>query len=124
MNLLTKILLPIMLLVIMICGVSGYMSYKNAANELHEALLDNMSGEAEALVRAIKTMTQGAIADITRISNRKEFPEFFSGDFRKKENGLALSPELKTIEESYQDFDRLSILDEEDYRRKISSVLI
>lgn len=111
MNLRTKILLPIMLLIILLFSISGYVSYENAADLLRETLVNNMRGEAEALTRAIGDMSKGAVTDIARISERDEVRDFFKGDPYKKENAAPLSTILKKMETSYPDFDRVSVMD-------------
>ena len=55
-----KLLLPIVLLMIFMSGISGYISYQRAEENLRSALIDNMEGEAKALVRAVDGMTNRA----------------------------------------------------------------
>ncbi len=112
MNLQMRIQLPIIALIIAICAISGWLSYRQAADNLENALIGDMRGEAQGLVRAIDDMMQGATADIARVSGRNEFPEFYKGDIQNREQVSAFSAFLKNLGRSYPDFDRLSLLDD------------
>ena len=61
MSLRIKIQLPLILLIIFISGALGYISYRNASESLYAAMVDNMSGEAGALTRAVNDMTTSAV---------------------------------------------------------------
>ncbi len=112
MNLRMKLLLPIILLMILMSGVSGYFSYQESAKSLRSALMDNMEGEAKALVRAADEMTKGARADIRRVAVRQDVTGFYATDIHNKENGLTFSDSLEQIRQTYPDFERLSLMDD------------
>ncbi len=112
MNLRIKLLLPIVLLMIFMSGISGYISHQRAAQNLRNALVDNMEGEAKALVRAVDDMTNRARNDIRRVVVRADVTGFYATDIHDKENGLAFSDALEQIRRTYPDFDRLSLMDD------------
>ncbi|MDR2669128.1 MAG: methyl-accepting chemotaxis protein [Desulfovibrio sp.] len=107
-----KIQAPIIALIMLIVGVSGYLSYQQSSAALEDALVGRMHGEAAALVRAVGSMTANVVADIGRIAQRKEFTEFFHDDVYNKENAGQFSAILKNILSGYTDFDRIALLDE------------
>jgi len=111
MNLQMRIQLPIMLLIVLACGASGYISYQNAATNLYIALVDNMRGEAESLVRTINDMTLGVVADTQRIAQQNEIREFYNKAIHDKSIGEEMSALLKGLEVTYDDFDRIALLD-------------
>ncbi len=111
MNLQAKILLPIMMLVVVLCGVSGYMSYRTAAHELQAALVDNLRGEAEALSRAAGVLARSAHVDVERIVLRDDVRAFYSGGFGR-ETTARFSGVLKDLEKSYPAFDRITLLND------------
>ncbi len=112
MNLQTKIQLPIMLLIILMAGISGYVSYQKSSQSLYTALVDNMSGETDALVRAIDLTTESALADIKLFADRTLVQDFYKQDFRNKQNAAAFSGLLKKLSDTYVNFERLSLMDE------------
>ncbi|SBW05898.1 exported hypothetical protein [uncultured delta proteobacterium] len=111
MKLQTKMLLPIMALVVLLCGLSGYLSYRNAAADLQTAIEDNLRGEAEALGRATNSMVKDLFLDAGRIVQRNVILNFYrnaSSDMARK----AIVNDLRLIEESYPAFDRIHLLDD------------
>ncbi len=110
MKLQTKVLLPILLLIVALCGVSGYMIYQKAADELHEALVDNLRGEAEALARAAGVLVRDAHVDIERITQRDDIKGFYSGGFSDEKGLKRFKEELEELEKSYPAFDRIGLL--------------
>ncbi|MDR2161015.1 MAG: methyl-accepting chemotaxis protein [Desulfovibrio sp.] len=111
MSLRLKIQVPIILLIMLIVGGSGYLSYQESSVALEEALVDNMRGEANGLVRALGVMTSGVVNDIERITQGKEFLEFFRQDVYDAETGRQFSAVLTDILGGYVDFDRIALLD-------------
>ncbi len=111
MNLQIKVLFPLLLLVVVLCGVSGYMSHKNAMHELHVAMVDNLRGEAEALSRAVGVLAKGVRVDIERIVQRDDIKAFYRGDFSYNQDALKrFGNVLKELEQSYPAFDRVTLL--------------
>ncbi len=111
MKLQLKILFPILLLIILMAGTIGYVSYQKSADELRGALVDNMRGQAEALARAVNTMTRNALTDIARVAGRADIRELLRNSRNDAGSAKIFSAELKSIEESYPDFDLITILD-------------
>ncbi|MDR2076719.1 MAG: methyl-accepting chemotaxis protein [Desulfovibrio sp.] len=112
MSLRAKIQVPIILLIMLIVGVSGYLSYQESAAALEEALVDNLRGEANSLARALGIMADSVTHDIERIAQRRETAGFFREDFRNPETGRQFSSVLKDILHGYVNFDRIAVLDE------------
>ena len=79
MSLRLKIQLPLILLIILISGALGYISYRNAADSLYASMVDNMNGEGGAVVRAVSDMTSRAVEDIARISMQSDITDFYRG---------------------------------------------
>ena len=111
MRLQMKIQLPILLLIVLMCGVSGYMSYQKASDSLRVALVGNMRGEAEGLVRVMRDMTQRIVSETANLAQRKEVLDFFSGNINDKAVGEAFTPVLKRFQADYTDFDRVALID-------------
>ena len=80
MSLRIKIQLPLILLIILISGAIGYISYRNAAESLHAAMVDNMGGEAGALTRAVNDMATSAVIDVERTTERVDIVSFCRSD--------------------------------------------
>ncbi len=110
MNLQTKVLLPILLLIVALCGASGYVSYRKAADELYVALVDNLRGEAEALSRAAGVLAKSAHLDVERIVQRDDVEAFYRGDLSDPKHLEHFGAVLKELEKSYPAFDRISLL--------------
>ena len=111
MSLRLKIQVPILVLLCLVFGVSGYITYTDSANNLRVALVDTMEGEANALVRAINSMGVTALANIGRVAENDGITGFYLQDVRNKSIGLSLTRTLKRIASSYPDFERLSLMD-------------
>ncbi len=112
MKLQTKVILPILLLIVALCGAGGYMAYRNAAKELHAALADNLRGEASALSRVAGTLAKSAHADVERITQRDDVRTFYSGGFSSREALQRFGEMLKELEHSYPAFDRVTLLND------------
>ncbi len=111
MSLRMKIQLPLILLIILISGALGYISYRNASESLYSAMVDNMSGEAGSLTRAVNDLATNAVADITRTAERADIVDFYRGDIHDKAAAQAMGPVLTHLTDSYADFSRLSLVD-------------
>ncbi len=106
-----KILLPILVLIILMAGAIGYISYQKSSENLQTALVDSMRGEAEGLVRAVGTMTRNVKTDIARVAGRADVHEFFRSGLGNAETARAFSIALKGLAETYPDFDLITLLD-------------
>ena len=111
MSLRIKIQLPLILLIILISGALGYISYRNASESLYTAMVDNMSGEAGALVRAVNDMASSAVGDISRTAERADIVNFYRGDIHDEAHAKSMTPTLTHLTQSYSDFSRLSLVD-------------
>ncbi len=113
MNLQMKIQLPVILLILLICGGSGYLSYQKAAMNLESALMDNMRGEAGALARATEDLVDTVAMDIARTATRSDIVDFMGKDYRNKEIADKMVATMTSIADTYKDFERISLLDPE-----------
>ncbi len=77
MNLQMKILLPIIALLVVLLGLSGYLSFTQASNALYASTVDNMGGKAQALARATNSLMSDAARDITRTVGNESVVDFF-----------------------------------------------
>ena len=111
MSLRIKIQLPLIPLIILISGAIGYISYRNAAESLHAAMVDNMGGEAGALTRAVNDMATSAVSDIVRTAERADIVNFYRGDIHDETYAKTMTPTLTHLTRSYDDFSRLSLMD-------------
>ncbi|MDR1073250.1 MAG: methyl-accepting chemotaxis protein, partial [Treponema sp.] len=111
MNLRFKIQAPIIALIMLIMGVSGYLSYQRSSTALKEALVDTMRGEANALVRTFSVLTTTVLEATYRISIEEEVVAFFRSAGADPEEGKSFSEKLKIIVQTYMDFDRIALLD-------------
>jgi len=106
-----KIQLPIMCLLCLMFGISGYIAYTKSAENLKLALVDNMEGEADALVRAVNSTSSTALANIRRVAEHDSIINFYAQNVRDKSVGLSMTGALKKIAGTYPDFERLSLMD-------------
>ena len=111
MSLRIKIQLPLILLIILISGALGYISYRNASESLYTAMVDNMGGEASALTRAVNDMATSAVSDIVRTAERADILNFYRGDIHDQAYAKTITPVLTHLTQSYDDFSRLSLMD-------------
>ena len=113
MKLQMKILLPIIGLIMLLLGVSSYLSYRQASESLYSSLVDNMRGEAMALVRATNTLMSDALRDMDRNAANEAVLDFYAGDIHNKANSEQMSDVLERIAGSYTKFDWIILLDAE-----------
>ncbi|SBW05253.1 exported hypothetical protein [uncultured delta proteobacterium] len=115
MKLQLKILLPIIGLFMLFMGLSGYLAYRQTAESLRASLIDNMEGEASAMVRAINDLADTSVQNIVRTADNEAVLRFFAnaGDMGNPESLAAVTATLKRLEASYPGFDRITLLDTE-----------
>ena len=113
MRLQLKILLPIIGLFMFFMGLSGYLAYRETAASLQASLVDNMGGEASALVRAINGLATSSVENITRTAENESVLAFYGGDIHDAATLPAITTTLKRLEASYPGFDRITLLDKE-----------
>ncbi len=111
MRLLLKILLPVTLLIMILVGVSGYVSFVLSSGSLEEAVLADMHGEADAIKRISGVVLGNSRMNVQRFADSQSVRDFFAGDIRDKESQIALGAQLQGIVDSYNDMDRINIFD-------------
>ena len=114
MSLQTKILLPILLLLVLLLGISEYISYDKTSASLSSSLADNMDGETEAIVRSLGVFSIQAKRDIEVTASRSLVQHFFDAPVDAATDAAKLQATEKSLSElatRYPDFDRLAILD-------------
>ncbi len=111
MSLRIKIQVPLILLIVLISGALGYVSYRNASTSLYSAMVDNMNGEASGLARAIKELTSNAVDDISRTAGVPVITAFYQQDIHDKINQDAMTETMSNLLASYSDFERMSLMD-------------
>ncbi|MDR2892731.1 MAG: methyl-accepting chemotaxis protein [Deltaproteobacteria bacterium] len=110
MNLQMKILLPIIALLVVLLGLSGYLSFRQASDALYTSTVDNMRGEAHALTRATNTMMRDATLDIERIAGNEAVLAFFRGNVNDPASATSMIGVMQNIAASYKNFDRMNLL--------------
>jgi methyl-accepting chemotaxis protein len=110
-NLRTKILGPVVILVALAVSVSAMISYRDSSNALRDALVGNMRGEAASLVRAINDMADNIVHNISQVPLRQEVQAFYRGDMENRAAGEAMGGTLQSIVNEYKTFERISLLD-------------
>ena len=108
-----KILLPIIALFMFFLCLSGFLAYRETSASLQASLKDNMDGEAYALMRAINTFSTSSVENVDRTAHDDIIVDFYKGDTENEERTAAIIPVLQRLEKSYQDFDRITLLDTE-----------
>ncbi len=76
-----KLLIPMIGLLVVLLGVSGYLSYTAAEANIRKAIETDFQGETNSLIRTITTFSQERMADITRIAAAPMIRNFFPTDF-------------------------------------------
>ncbi len=107
-----KLLVPIIALLVVLLGVSGYLSYKAAEDNIRQALATDFAGEGNSLMRIMASFAKERISDVTRLSQYSEVVDFFAqkstGDEGKAKQ---IETVLKSLLASYPDFVRTTLLD-------------
>ena len=111
MSLQTKVLLPILALIVLLMVAAGVLSYSTAKNSLGQILEDNLEDNAASVKRNLAALVESAERDILRTTHRSDVTDFLAGDTGDKGRQLALSHRLKAVSDSYPDFERMSIYD-------------
>ncbi len=111
MKLQQKLILPIALLIAVLVGLTGLLSYRESETGLTDSLVDNMRGEANSILRAINGVIDGSIEDIDRVANGELIQGFLKGDFTDPAEQKKTSERLVGIGESYKHLMRITLLD-------------
>ncbi|WP_051258141.1 methyl-accepting chemotaxis protein [Desulfovibrio cuneatus] len=110
MGLQSKLILPIVVLVTLLVGTTGYLSYRTSEAAMREDTLDAMRGEAEAAKRAISGMIVDGKTDMLRIATDSRLAQFFSGDQNAAKAKQDLAKLLDVLAESYPHMDTIDVL--------------
>ena len=111
MKLLWKIIVPVIVLIMLLVGVSGYIAYTQSSESLEQAVIANMQDEAHALKRMTASVLGTSEQNVIRASRDRAVLEFFDGDIHDKARQTALVAELAAMVETYVDIDRINVFD-------------
>lgn len=107
MNIQTKLLIPTILLVALLVGGTGYVSYQQSTGAMHTLLMNNMRGEAESSVIALKNFAFTATENVAREASAPFLQQsIMSAEVDKK----ALSSYLLSITDAYSNFQRFVVI--------------
>ncbi len=111
MKLLWKIMLPVVGLIMLLVGASGYIAYVQSAESLEKAVIENMKDEAGSLQRMTASVLGNSQQNVLRASQDRAVRNFYDGDIHDRDRQLATSAELAQMVASYTDIDRINIFD-------------
>lgn len=109
MKLLWKMLIPILVLIVVLMGVAGFISYRQAADSLQASVVENLRGEAEALKRTTTIVLGESLHSVRRLAADPAVLQFFQGDTADKNEGLALADTLGKLLKTYPALDRVNV---------------
>ncbi|CAK7054986.1 MAG: hypothetical protein DELT_01177 [Desulfovibrio sp.] len=110
MNLLSKILAPIALLIVVIVGVNSYISYRQAADALTNSIRHDMEKSAEGIVLGTRKLAQTIMRDTKRTAERPDVATFLTTDQSTPEAQTEAKKILDSILETYPDFSEFLVL--------------
>ena len=113
MGLQSKLILPIVVLVTLLVGTTGYLSYRTSEAAMREDTLDAMRGEAEAARRAISGMVEDGKTDMLRIAGDARIVNFFMGDTTSSQARAELLKLIQVINDSYPHYDAFDVINAE-----------
>ena len=93
--------------------LSGYLAYRETSGSLRTAIIDTMQGEAAGMMRAIKDLGRTSVSNISRTAANESVLDFYQGDIRDAARVESMVGTLKRLMDSYDDFDRITLLDTE-----------
>ena len=105
-----KILIPIISLFAFFMVLSGFLAYRETAESLQKAAINNFGGEAAALVRAIRGLANTSMENISRTAEDNNILAFYLGDTASRDRVDSITAVLKKLEASYPGFDRITLL--------------
>ena len=111
MKLQLKILLPIISLIVILMAVSSVITYNISSSSLHGAIIQNMGDEANNIERSIDGIMKDAVANMERTAELQSITNFYQGDVYAKENVAAIQTVLKRLEESFVQFNFITLAD-------------
>ncbi len=80
MKLQLKLLLPIMTLLVLLLGVSGYMSYSDAERTLSQSITKSFEREAEAMVQGLERVANSSMQSLADIARSAYIVDYFQKD--------------------------------------------
>ncbi len=110
MKLQMKLLLPISALLVLLLGVSGYMSYTDAERSLREGIVKTFKREGQAMVEGLENITKGSVHELELMAMRSEIENFFDGDLADQAYIEKINEALRSITARNPIFTRMSIL--------------
>ena len=113
MNLLMKILLPVILLIVVLLGGLGYLAYSRTAESLEQALVHEMDAERDALLRALHDYWAGSQRDLQMTATSSFVTHFYETGVDNQENIKRTNKALQEMAEIYPSFDRFALLDKQ-----------
>lgn len=113
MGLQSKLILPIVVLITLLVGATGYLSYRTSETAMREDTLDAMRGEAEAARRAITGMMEDGKMDVRRTAGDGRIVNFFNGDTTSASARAELLKLVRVINDSYPHYDSFDVINAE-----------
>lgn len=114
MKLQSKILFPILGLIVLLLVTNSYLAYQRTSGALSDALQNNMRGEAEALARSTRNLLESAVKDSERTAQDSNIASFLSSDrvhsAVEREN---MNAHLTRLAKSYINFSHINLMDKE-----------
>ena len=110
MGLQSKLILPIVVLITLLVGTTGYLSYEKAEETIRANILNAMEGEAKAAKRALTGMMEDGKSDIRRTAADSRILKFMQSDLSSPAVREDLSALLRVINDSYPHYDSFDVL--------------
>ncbi len=120
MKLQMKLLLPIIGLIVVLLGASGYVNYKDSEKSITDSIMKSFQRETLAMVEAADQFSLRSIADAERIANDSNIIDFLRFGDTSPEAVEAMNKYLSSEKSLYVDIDRIIVLDTDAAVRAIS----
>ncbi len=111
MGLQSKIIAPIVLLITLLVGITGALSYRETDESLRDLLYSNMQGEVNGMVRSIDGMLDSAVEDMKLTAERNVVLNYYKGDVHDPKNIDEAKKILRWISDSYSYFESITLTD-------------
>jgi methyl-accepting chemotaxis protein len=112
MGLYLKLLIPLLLLITLLVGATGAVTFRESAEALRKSNLGAMSGVAESGARAIGLAIKTSLTALNRECESPTVREFLAGDPRNTDNARKMSAHLTEVAGVNRLFNRIVIADE------------
>ena len=110
MNLLTKILAPIALLIVVIVGSSSFISYKESAEALTASVRSDMEKSARSIALGTQKLAQTILRDTQRTADRPDVVSFLKEDQSSPETQKHARDILNGVLATYPDFSEFLVV--------------